>query len=233
MKRISKKLSYNEKLFEGKLPESSRYLPNPDYDYPFYIKESLISPHDCDALAHNALTNGYRKSATVGSGNNVLKNVRNTDFLLPDQEFRSIYIDAVNSVKSEVEEYFGMRVDETGETQTYGYSPGGHYILHADDSVRQYNDKNEITHWRLTNKHRCLSTILYFTESVDKVTGINQCIGGNLEFEYLVDENNDSFLIEPKKGMYLVFPSNPYFSHRVHEIYEGHRIVIVNWYKRI
>lgn len=233
MKHISKQLFYDENFFQGKLPENSQYLPNPKYKYPFYIKENLIPPEDCDALAHNALTNGNKKLATVGTDNSIIKNVRNTYFLLPDPEFRSMYMNAVNSVKSEVEEYFGMQLGETGETQTYGYPPGGHYILHADDSVRQYNDAGEITHWKTTNPNRNLSTILYFTDSVDEITGKNQCVGGNLEFEYLKDKYSESFLLEPKKGMYIVFPSNPYFSHRVHEVYEGQRIAIVNWYKRI
>lgn len=228
MKAISKLLYVDDVFLDEKIPEQSRFLPDPGHDYPFFIRENLISAADCDALVENALTNGYRKPATVGGS--VATSIRKTDYLLPDPQFRSLYIELINSVKPEVEAFFGMQLAETGETQTYGYPPSGHYILHADDSVRQYNDQGELTHWKITNPNRAISTVFYLTDSVLEITGPNQCVGGNLAFEYLVDKSNNHCLIEPKKGMYIAFPSNPYFSHRVHEIHEGYRVVIVNWY---
>jgi SM-20-related protein len=231
MKAVSKLLYLDEDFFRGRIPEESRYLPDPGHDYPFFIREHLMSAQECDDLVENALNNGYRKPATVGAGT-LATSIRRTDYLLPDPQFRALYLDRVNSIKADVEAFFGMQLAETGETQTYGYPPSGHYALHADDSIRRYNEQGELTHWKITNPNRTISTLFYLTDSVLELTGPNQCVGGNLSFEYLVDKDSNSCLIEPRKGMYIAFPSNPYFSHRVHEIHEGYRVVIVNWYAR-
>jgi SM-20-related protein len=80
---------------------------------------------------------------------------------------------------------------------------------------------------------RQLSSVLFLTESVDVLTGEHQHIGGNLSFRFLLDDQGEMLLIEPKPGLLIVFPSNPIFSHEVHEVYtvsSGFRVTIVNWY---
>lgn len=233
MKPVSKRLRYDDEFLDDKIPEELRFFPNCDYEYPFFIHEGLLSGDECDALVANALTNGYLKKATVGTDSRVLTDIRKTDFLLPSPEFRVLYLQRCNRIKAEVEKFFGMSLAETGETQTYGYPPSGHYLLHADDSVRQYDKDGRLTHWKITNPGRKITTLLFLTDSVTEITGTNQCIGGNLSFDFLIEENGLPFLIEPRKGTYLCFPSNPYFSHRVHQVYEGYRVVIANWYRRV
>ena len=231
MKPISKQLVYDNHFLDNKIPEELRYLPDPDHEYPVFIKEHLLSADECDALVQNSLANGYRKPVSLGANQIVHTGIRHTEFLLPDPEFRTLYVERSNFIKPEIETFFDLPLAETGETQTYGYPPSGHYLLHADDSVRQYNENGELTHWKATNPNRKISGILFLTDSVMELTGPNQCVGGNLSFDFLLDKNNgEPFLIEPRKGTYVAFPSNPYFSHRVHEIYEGYRVVIVNWY---
>lgn len=232
MKPISRHLYYDDLFLDSKIPEEIRWLPDPAYDYPFYIREQLLSDAECDALVADCLSNGYRKPASVGVEGKVTTAIRNTEFLLPGPEFRALYVERTTRVKPEVEAFFGMPLAETGETQTYGYPPSGHYLLHADDSVRQYDDTGQLSHWKITNPQRKITNLLFLTDSVIELTGPNQCIGGNLSFDFLVDKDNTPFLIEPRKGTYVSFPSNPYFSHRVHEIYEGYRVVIANWYRR-
>lgn len=230
MKAISKRLHYDDQFLDNKIPEELRHLPNPDYEYPFFIYDSFMSEAECDALVEDALTNGYRKPAAVGTEGKVYNSIRKTEFLLPSPDFRTLYIERSNRVKPEVEAFFGMQLADMGETQTYGYPTSGHYLLHADDSVRHYDEDGNLTHWKATHPKRKISGLLFLTDSVMELSGPNQCVGGNLSFDFLMDENNVPFLIEPKKGTYICFPSNPYFSHRVHEIHEGYRVVIVNWY---
>jgi SM-20-related protein len=231
MKLVSRRLRYDDQFLDGKIPEELHYFPNSDYEYPFFIRDGMLSEKECDALVMDSLANGYRKQATVGEKSKVLTGIRKTDFLLPSIEFRSLYLQRCNQLKTAVEEFFEMALVETGETQTYGYPPSGHYLLHADDSVREYDDNGNLTHWKITNPDRKITTLLFLTDSVTELTGTNQCVGGNLSFDFLFDEDGLPFLIEPKKGTYICFPSNPYFSHRVHEIFEGYRVVIANWYK--
>ena len=230
MKNISKQLRYDDEFMDSKIPEEIQYLPNPDYEYPFFIHEHFFSDVECDALVKNALDKDNKMAASVGAGRKVHAGIRTTDVLMPDIEYRSLYMERSRNVQPEVEKFFGMGLVETGEVQAFGYPPSGHYSLHADDSVRKYSKQGELTHWEVTNPIRKISGVLFLTDSVMSINGQNQCIGGNLSFDYLVDENNVPFLVEPKKGTYIAFPSNPYFSHRVHEVYEGYRVVIVNWF---
>jgi len=230
MKNISKQLRYDDEFMDSKIPEEIRYLPDPNYEYPFFVHKHLLSEAECDSLVEDALDNDNRVAASVGSGRNVHTGIRKTDVLMPGSEYRSLYIERNRSIKPEVEKFFGMNLVDTGEVQAFGYPPSGHYSLHADDSVRMYNEDGELTHWAVTNPIRKISCILFLTDSVMSITGPNQCVGGNLSFDFLFDEKDAPFLVEPKKGTYFAFPSNPYFSHRVHEVYDGYRVVIVNWF---
>ncbi|HFD79565.1 MAG TPA: hypothetical protein ENK05_04095 [Gammaproteobacteria bacterium] len=233
MKHISRNLYYDDQFLDDKIPEELRYLPDPGHEYPFFIAPDFMSVPECDALVEDVLSNGYRKPATVGTESQIRKSIRKTDFLLPSPEFRSLYVDRSQRIKPEVEEFFGMRLVETGETQTYGYPVSGHYLLHADDSVRQYDADGNLTHWKPSNPKRKITCLLFLTDSVMEISGPNQCVGGNLSFDFLLDEEGNPFIVEPRKGTYICFPSNPYFSHRVHEIYEGYRVVITNWYTSV
>jgi SM-20-related protein len=232
MRAISRLLKYDEALDEM-VPAELRYFPSPAHDYPLFIEPRFLSPLACDALVDDMLTNGSRKTATVGSGQGfVNKEIRNTDFLRPGYHFQAMYVTALRELMPRIEVFFGMKLVETTETQAYGYPPGGHYVMHADNCVQERDAEGRLVRWRADRLYRTISGLCYLTDSVDEISGYNQCIGGKLIYPFLLDENGQPFEIVPRKGMFVAFPSNPYFAHQVMPVTAGYRVVIVSWYSR-
>jgi hypothetical protein len=232
MKKISQRLSYDPAL-DAKIPADLRFFPNPSHEYPVFMEPHFLSPLACDALVDHMLTNGLRKPATVGSGEGVInKELRETDFLRPGLPFQAMYVTAVRELMPRVEAFFGIKLIETPETQAYGYPPGGHYVLHADNAVQERDANGTVMRWRADRPYRSVSAIAYLTDSVPSLDGYNHCVGGRLSFPFLLDDTGKPFEIVPAKGLFVAFPSNPYFAHQVHPIEAGYRVVIVSWFGR-
>lgn len=232
MRKISQRLSCDPAL-DSKVPTDLRFFPDPSHDFPVFMEPGFLSPLACDALVDNMLTNGHRKPATVGSGAGVLNTqIRDTDFLRPDFPFQALYVTAQRALIPRVEAFFGMRLVETTETQAYGYGPGGHYVLHADNAVQQRDAQGQVVSWQGDRPHRMISGIAYLTDSVPAIAGPNQCVGGRLVFPFLLDDAGNPFEIVPRKGLFVAFPSNPYFAHQVQPVEQGYRAVVVSWYSR-
>jgi SM-20-related protein len=57
--------------------------------------------------------------------------------------------------------------------------------------------------------------------------------GGELLFNYLMDEEGHTITLRPQAGDMIVFLSNPYFSHEVLPVTDGFRLTLVQWHNAL
>jgi predicted 2-oxoglutarate/Fe(II)-dependent dioxygenase YbiX len=236
MAPISRLLRFDEKRFAGRVPPESQFLTSFETDYPVFRKENLIPPETCDRIVANLRAKGplglAGMSVPDGSRNKALhdKKSRHTEFLVPDLEDLKTYVSAFESIRREIESFFKVRLGKSDGMQALGYPPGGRYELHADNCAPVHDARGRETGWTCNMPHRVISTVFFLTATVPSPKEINECSGGELTFAFLLDRRNKPFTITPDKGLFVAFPSTPYFAHRVHPVKEGYRVTLVDWY---
>lgn len=240
MKPISRLLHYQDELFERTMPAELHVPLNPDNDYPVFIKHDVLPRALCDQWAEEMQARGYTKDATVNArayssneiSDRIDENQRKTKYLYMTPAQWALYDARMAELQPEIEAFFNLSLRHNGERSALGYGPGDHFVLHADNATVETDDQGRFLRWKPVDTTRAISTILYLTDSVLEITAGNECIGGNLSFPFLQGTDGEPFLIEPRKGLFIAFPSNPVFSHWVHEVHEGYRVSIVSWYDR-
>ena len=155
---------------------------------------------------------------------------RKTLFITMSEDEQQLFYERFDAAKPEIEEFYGLAITESEDVNALGYPPGGEYRGHCDNCIPVFNDKGEMERFELNMPHRCLTSILFLTDGVEEILGKNQCVGGNLMLNRFVDAAGDRFLIEPRKGVLISFPSNPHYQHRVYPVYEGFRVTLVDWH---
>lgn len=236
MVSISKRLRYDDAFLTPKIPEEFRILNRFDSDYPFFLAPNTLSPDVCDAMVAALRAQGSLGQLTVAKpveGQNVSKvNIksRNTELLVLPPDHLTAYARAFVGLRPHIEKFFGVQLTGSDSVQALGYPPGGQYRMHADNCSVVADDGKKSFHWVGSMSHRLISSILFLTDSVDKIRGENECTGGEVTFNYLMDEKNNPYRVRPQKGLFLAFPSNPYFTHQVHAVKKGYRVTLVDWY---
>lgn len=244
MKNISQRYRYDADFFSQRLAPELVLLPPPDYESPIFIEEHVLSPDECDALVSKLLLSGPSGKSEVeipdahkntdqlsdSVSDIVAKGSRNSLNYLLTPDIETVYRAAFEKARGKIERYYGVKLGPSSGAHVLGYGPGSLYGLHADNCDPVFDAQGGITSFVYKREERQISTLLYLTDSVDEIDGENQCIGGNLSFHFLRDEEDEPLLIQPKRGLLVAFPSNPIFAHEVHEVYEGFRMTIVDWY---
>jgi SM-20-related protein len=228
MKRVSNYFSYDEAIAPGKIPASADFLHVADSDYPIYTKNTLLTPDQCDAAVRKLLDHGIGRALTTTAGN--LANERKTVYLHIGEDENAFFSEVFDSVKDEIEAFYKLRITASEDVNALGYPPGGEYRAHCDNCAPVFDSNGRMTGFDHNMPDRALTTILFLTDSVDEITTENQCIGGNIALNRMRNDDGDPFLIEPKKGLLITFPSNPYYQHQVYPVYEGFRVSMVNWH---
>ena len=229
MKNISQKYQYDEIYFEGKIPEEARYLPDPSHELPLYIEEGFFSPAVCDQMVSEFREAGSRAASPVSMD----IGIRKTEHYDLDNKVMAAYQKAFERTKPKLEQFFRAQLIESAGAHALGYYPGGLYGAHCDNCNPLLDENGKLLKFQYTDPARQISIVLFLTDSVTEITGSNQAIGGNLSFPFLQDENNEMLLIEPRKGLFVSFTSNPVFGHEVHVVYEGYRMTIVDWHTAV
>jgi len=208
----------------GKLPTEARYLPDPSHDYPLFVEEAFLSPGECAELVEKITHTGPFAHAGTGIGTR-----KSTQYVLaPDVD--AVYKQAFNRTRPKIEAFFNATILSSEVAHALGYTAGGRYDKHSDncDPVLDANDR--VLRFEYTLPKRQISTLLFLCDSVLEITGPLQCIGGNLSFPFISDQMNEMLILEPRIGILVAFLSNPIFAHEVHEIFDGFRMVIVDWH---
>ncbi len=227
MKQVSRQYFYDETIPSGLIPEAADFLHITDEDYPIYMKENFFSPEICDRLVRDVVARGHQGLVTTVGGN--LDQERKTLIMEESPAEQALFYHTLDAEKSNIAHFFGMEITSSEPMNVLGYPVGGEYRAHCDNCAPILKD-DELVGFDLNHPRRVLSSILFLTDSVSEITGENQCIGGNIALNMLVDTQGDPLLIEPMKGLFIVFPSNPYYHHQVYPVYEGFRISLVDWH---
>lgn len=199
------------------------------------MEKYFLTPSVCDGIVKRLTSVGAKGKVAVSApeateGFSILQKFRDTDYHHLNEEETRIYAEAFIRVRPQIESFFNVRLKKSDGLQALGYSPGCKYMLHADNCDPVFGDGGKWTGWKVTLPHRVISMILFLTDSVTDITGENECVGGHVTFNYLMDENTQPFRVVPNKGLLVAFPSTPLFSHEVHAVTEGYRISLVEWF---
>jgi len=223
MKQISQRYRFDASYFSEKIPSEAQYLPDPRHEYPVYLKHNLLDRVDCDQMVSRFVAAGAHGPAMTERGD------RKAEIYLLEGENESIYQGALEKIKQDIETFFSLRITGSTGSHGLGYNSGCLYGVHSDNCEPVLDDNGELLRFEYSRPDRQISSLLYLTDSVTEVTGDNHAVGGNLSFPFLRDEKDEMLLIEPEKGLFIAFPSNPIFAHEVHMVYEGYRMAIVDW----
>jgi predicted 2-oxoglutarate/Fe(II)-dependent dioxygenase YbiX len=107
--------------------------------------------------------------------------------------------------------------------QSLVYKEGGFFRAHTDDSVWD----NGLNKW-VQNQHLRQFTALLYLNS--QGAGETNFQGGSLRLNNIVDSNNQLLDLVPSAGMFVMFPSHPWFMHEVLQVTKGMRICLTRWY---
>lgn len=237
MKAVSKKYSYDDVLLTPKMPVESRFLESFETDLPLFIAPGVFDRGLCDQIVEDVRQADPNIKLTIRNRENdgslgevVAEEKRKTFWLPPSRETADLYQRVFAQLKPGIETFFRVRLGPSEGLQSLGYGPGCRYVLHAD-SCSVKTEENGNWRWEVTMGHRKISTILFLTDSVSRIFEPNQCVGGDVSFDYLKEESGEPLRIKPVKGLFIAFPSTPLFSHQVHEVMDGYRVTFVEWYE--
>lgn len=236
MKAVSKKYFFDDAFLLPKIPPEMRFLEHFDSNAPFFLAPGVLERSLCDRIVEELrLTDPQiklpvRRVSEEGTEVDVVNETRRNTFLLsPSLEVIDLYQRTFAKLREPIETFFKVKLKASDGLQTLGYGPGCKYILHADTCVVK-TAADGTWKWEVSFGHRKISTILFLSDSVSSIFEVNQCVGGDVSFDYLKDEAGEPLRIKPLKGLFIAFPSTPLFSHQVHEVTEGYRVSLVEWY---
>jgi SM-20-related protein len=230
---ISKFLHYYDEVTEKIIDQSTpKIFAAFDNDYPILIIEKLLTSAQCDDLVKNFLINGPSGTSKVyrGGHDKVDENIRNSLVLQIDNSDTILLKQVTLGILPEIENYFNVKFISNEGFHALGYPPGSRFAFHCDNSGFKTDPVSGLKKWKISQPERTLSSVLFLTDCVDKITDFNQCTGGELVFGLMLDKDDKAFAIRPRKGLFIAFPSNAYFSHEVEPVIDGYRVSIVDWY---
>ena len=102
-----------------------------------------------------------------------------------------------------------------------GYGKGGRFGKHCDNDVNYQPGAEPDQQLAIRN---VLGGLIYFNNSVNKIQGKHDYVGGEIVFPYA------NFTYFPKAGDVLMFPSNYLGTHKVMECKEGERYAYVGYF---
>jgi hypothetical protein len=234
MKQISKHYRYDDDYFDSLIPaEAARVRPRLDAELPLLLKENLIDRNQCRIIINQFFAQGPNDRPTTARRTARFGTAREVYSFALEGEARDIYLAALDAVRGDIADLYEVSIVGSDGAHGLGYSVGDKYDLHADNCNPMCTENRELLSFRLDSPNRHLSSLLFLSDSVDELDGDFQHIGGNLTFPFLVDEDNESLLVEPKCGLFVAFPSDLVYSHQVHEVFavsSQYRLTIVDWH---
>jgi len=180
----------------------------------FFIIEKFVTDEMCDKIISLTHKKTSQQATTLNTSNDnaeiqLNKQTRNTDvFDLGEYslEFKTLL---ENTFRNIINQIYNKEIDWYEEPNFLRYQPGGFYVLHAD--AENWDSENK--QW-VRSIERDLSFLIYLNEDYT---------GGEIVFPHF------NFTFKPKKGMFVCFPSDHRYIHKVNETTAGIRYVIVTW----
>ena len=201
------------------------------FELPFFIIPNHFTDEECNKFID--FYNDYLKEnelieATVGTSNIHDTSVRNAKNLFIENELENFYYTKFEPIKELVKNKYNVTLINRPVLLYLGYKKDGHYIAH-NDSCQNFPDgtfKYDYTDRKFT----VLSILTNQIDNEDELNDYDTHIGGSLEFTRICDNNYETIKYELKKGDVLIFPSTPFFEHKVHKVLSGIRATMVQWW---
>lgn len=234
--QISNRCFMPKEWLDGLVPENLKFFPSPYNDYPFLLLEDLMGRELCRSFCQDIINEsecefiGLLAKDEGILGEKIDTRIRKTLSYIPTNLLEIAYSDMFLGVKSTIEDYFKLAIVQSSALQVLGYERGYFYERHSDNCSEIFNKHGDIVEFSLTAPHRKLTTVFFISEYAEEPQDIGEFSGGELVFDFICDEKGVPFTLQPKRGVMVAFPSNPYFSHTVKEVLCGYRISLVQWH---
>lgn len=194
------------------------------------FSRQLLSPKDADDFYYEIISNISKKQNTTvydvnGGPSRVDYDLRDAHWYDP-KLFSARYANTErlidDCVKQTCKELWQKNATQVVEPQVIGYGERCKFNLHCDNSM--YKDGG----WIRNDPLRDVTGILYLSGTSDVET-FNRFEGGKLVFD-TIKRDGQPFTIAPRKGEFVLFPSNHKYLHRVTPVTRGYRAIIVNFW---
>lgn len=230
MHQISNFIYADDRLLEMDIP--TKHLPNPYADTPYILIKNFLTPLECHDIVQSVLTSKDAIEAQL-RGAAVNDTIRKTDIYTLENSQKSLYNSRFNEFREEIERFFSISLTDSTDVQVLGYEIGDFYLRHSDDSSELRTKNGETIGFKCVAPTRKLTSVLFATShTYDGVD--NGCFsGGELVFNYLMDEQGRTITLRPQAGDMVVFLSNPYFAHEVLPVTNGFRLSLAQWHNAL
>jgi len=230
MHQISNFIYADDSLLDMDIP--TKHLPNPYADTPYILIKNFFTALECQNIVQSVLISKEAVNAQL-RGAAVDKNIRKTDIYTLENPQRSLYNSRFDEFREEIEKFFSISLTGSTDVQVLGYEIGDFYLKHSDDSSELRTKNGETIGFKCVAPARKLTTVLFATSHANEVVDKGYFSGGELVFNYLMDEQGDTIILRPEAGDMVVFLSNPYFSHEVLPVTAGFRLSLAQWHNAL
>ncbi len=233
---ISQKALMPKEWLDSIVPENIKFFPSPYLEYPFMVFDDLLPKLTCKNLSKEVEMEGKKRHIGILSKDRgiieerVEFNTRKTYSHIPSPTLEELYSKMFNDLKPKIEEFYKLAILQSSALQVLGYQRGYFYKRHSDNCSEILDKDGDIVGFTLSAPHRKLTTVFFISESCKHPKEFGEFSGGELVFDFIFSDKKEPLSLEPKRGMMVVFPSNPYFSHTVKKVLDGYRISLVQWH---
>jgi len=218
------------------IPLSQKLYTNPYYDYPYIYEHS---DYDFGYLK-NYVHNHFEKKEQIGviQGENGIflpktnTAIRNTFNIISQEDFIIEYNKFFETKRASIEKFFNVSLLQATSPQILIYKEGCYYKRHSDN-CSEILEEGKLVLFKPVAPARIITTVLFITSNKENPSNDFEFSGGELEFDFLLDGEDNVISIKPQEGDFVSFFSNPYYSHSVKEVTQGMRISIVQWHNAI
>jgi predicted 2-oxoglutarate/Fe(II)-dependent dioxygenase YbiX len=186
------------------------------------IQKHAVGPEDLKSLAAHvqrakmtdSLVSNFEDDAPEDEVEWVVnKKIRDTQEVdLPDVVVKQLNRINDACIRSFINPFYRVAVDDSEPSQILHYGAEGHYIPHVDAETL-YKDDSGIDIWEKT-LDRDLSIVYFLNDDF---------AGGELVFPEI------KLVVKPEAGTLVCFPSDHNYIHGVNPVKSGHRYTIVTW----
>jgi len=224
LKPITNRYLYESDFFSTLQELGKLILPRSGSESPVLTRQGFLQPAEAEAFAV------WQASGTGNADRSLFgESMSDGHIVLHNEHVLGLCDGLARRADDDLKNTFGVQIRRVVEAKAVTMPVGASGNLHTDHAVRQYDDDGWPVKWPSTTDRPMLTLLFFLSDSVDEVTGDHQCVGGNIEFPYIVDQGYETLLLEPRRLELVAFPDHPVYSYRIHEIYENQSRFVVAW----
>ena len=228
MQQISDTLFAEDFLFD--LEIATPLLPSPYAHKPYVQIANFLSDALCkEIISYCQSENDVTEAGLRSEKDSLNQKIRHTNIHKLSPSHLTLYNEALAKIRPTIEAFFSLSLTQATQPQLLEYTKGSFYKAHADDSSVLMQE-GLIKGFKQVAPQRKLTTLLFLSEPTQTTCDSFHYRGGELTFSFLKDAQGKTATLTPKMGTIIVFGSNPYYTHEVHKVQEGHRYSIAQWH---